>query len=103
MTWEALDSNRAQVTIRKGDLAQTVTLTVADDGQPVLVEFPRWSNANPEKVFKLQPFGGHLAKFREIEGYRLPTRIEAGNFFGTDDYFPFFIADVREFRFPSPE
>jgi hypothetical protein len=26
--------------------------------------------------------------------------VEAGNHFGTEDYFPFFIADVTEFRFP---
>jgi len=34
--------------------------------------------------------------FREFQGYRLPTDVEAGNFFGTGDYFPFYIADVSE-------
>lgn len=32
------------------------------------------------RVYQLQPFGGYLSEFREFGGYRLPTRIEAGNF-----------------------
>jgi hypothetical protein len=29
-----------------------------------------------------------------------PARVEAGNMFGTPDYFPFFIAEIGDFRFP---
>jgi hypothetical protein len=34
-------------------------------------------------------------------GLALPFHVEAGNMFGTGDYFPFFIADVTEIRFPG--
>ena len=34
--------------------------------------------------------------------FRLPTRVEAGNQFGTEAFFPFFIAEVTAVRFPSP-
>jgi hypothetical protein len=61
----------------------------------------RWSNANPEKQYRLQPFGGVLSDFREVQGYRLPFRVEAGNMFGTDDYFVFFKAEVTDIRFPG--
>jgi len=74
---------------------------VARDGQPTRVRFDRRSNANPEKQYQLQPFGGYLAKFQSFNGYRLPTQVEAGNHFGTDYYFPFFVADVTEVVFPS--
>ncbi len=47
------------------------------------VVFQRWSNANPQGAYRLQPFGGHLSKFQEFETYRLPTHVEAGNHFGT--------------------
>lgn len=30
----------------------------------------------------------------------LPTRIEAGNFFGQEAYFPFFLIDVTGISFP---
>lgn len=33
-------------------------------GQPIEVSFQRWSNANPEKQHRLQPFGGYLSEFR---------------------------------------
>lgn len=102
-TWEAVDADTSQVTIRKGDLEQTVTIRVAENGQPTQVEFPRWSNANPDKTYRIQMFGGYLSEFRDVQGFRVPTHVEAGNFFGTDDYFPFFIAEVTEIRFPSPE
>ena len=52
------------------------------------MSFQRWSNANPEKVYRLQPFGAVMSDFREVGGYRLPFRVEAGNMFGTDELFP---------------
>jgi hypothetical protein len=42
-----------------------------------------------------------MSDFREVDGYRLPFHVEAGNLYGTDDYFPFFIAEVTAIRFPS--
>jgi hypothetical protein len=90
----------ARVTVRHGDLEQAVDLFLDGQGRPVEVRFQRWSNANPDKVHRLQPFGAVMSDFREVEGYRLPFRVEAGNMFGTDDHFPFFLADVTAIRFP---
>jgi hypothetical protein len=99
--WEAVDEATARVTLRHGDLSQAVDVTVDDVGRPVEVRFQRWSDANPEKRHRLQPFGGVMSDFREVEGYRLPFRVEAGNMFGTDAYFPFFLAEVTQIRFPG--
>lgn len=35
---------------------------------------------------------------KDEPGYRLPTRVECGNHFGTDDYFPFFKAEIADIR-----
>lgn len=59
----------------------------------------RWSNANPEKKYRLQLFGGYLSEFRLFGGFRLPTHVEAGNHFDTDQYFPFFVADLSAVEF----
>jgi hypothetical protein len=99
-TWQAVDADTARVTVQQGELEQSVDVRVAPDGQPTAVFFQRWTNANPDKVYRLQPFGGYLSDFREVGGFRLPFRVEAGNMFGTDDYFPFFIAEVMAIRFP---
>lgn len=100
--WEAVDEQTARVTVRYQGLEQSVDVIISSDGQPIRVEFQRWSDANPEKTFRLQPFGGHLSGFRTFQGFRLPTHVEAGNLFGTEDYFPFFIAEVKSVRFSAP-
>ncbi|WP_424928390.1 DUF6544 family protein [Amaricoccus tamworthensis] len=101
VTWAAVDAETARVTVRHGDLEQAVDVSVDAEGRPVEVAFDRWTNANPEKAYRLQRFGGYMSDFREVEGYRLPHHVEAGNLFGTEGYFPFFIVDVVGVRFPG--
>lgn len=100
VTWETVSENAARVTVRYDGLAQSVDVMVDGAGRPVQISLPRWTNANAEGVHRIQPFGGIMSEFREFDGFRLATHVEAGNFFGTDDYFPFFIADVTNVRFP---
>lgn len=100
IVWEALNQDVARVTVTHNALSQSVDVRVDADGRPVEVRFTRWTNANPERVYRLQPFGGLLSDFREVQGFRLPFRVEAGNLFGTDAYFPFFKAQVSAVRFP---
>lgn len=103
INWEGLDGDTASVTVKRGDLSQSVDVKVDASGKPVEVYFMRWSNANPDNEYRLQPFGGYLSDFRNVLGYRLPFRIDAGNMFGTNDYFPFFRAEVTAIRFPGKE
>lgn len=97
--WEAAGADIARATVAYHGMTQTVDVTVAGDGRPIMVVIPRWSNANPEKTYRLQPFGGYLSGFRQFDGYTLPTRVEGGNFIGTADYFPFYKARVEDLRF----
>lgn len=103
VTWEGVDEHTARVTITYGELAQAVDVTVNVEGQPIEVSIMRWSNENPEKSHRLQPFGGTLSDFRVVQGFKLPFRIEAGNMFGTTEYFPFFKAEVKLIRFTWTE
>ena len=102
VTWEGVGGDIARVTVAHRGLTQTVDIRIDARGCPREVFFRRWSDANPDRVFRLQPFGAYLSDFREVDGYRLPFRVEAGNLFGTDGYFPFFIAEIGEIRFPGP-
>lgn len=103
ISWEGVDDDTARVMVRHGDLIQSVDVTVDAAGRPGAVSFQRWSNANPDKVHRLQPFGATMSDFREVGGYRLPFRVEAGNMYGTEAYFPFFMANVSDIRFPGAE
>jgi hypothetical protein len=100
--WEAAAPDVAAVTVRVGGLKQRAEVHLDAEGRPSRVVFQRWSNENPERVHRLQPFGGDLSAFATFDGFRLPTRAVAGNHYGTDDYHPFFLADVTDIRFPVP-
>ena len=99
--WEPLTDLTARVTLTHMGLEQAVDLTVDTEGRPTKVVFQRWSNANPDKVFQREPFGAYLSEFKGFDGFQLPTRVEAGNFFETDDYFPFFRVTVKSVRLPQ--
>jgi Family of unknown function (DUF6544) len=101
-SWEAVDVNTARATVTGNGMTQTVDITMTRDGRPTKVVIPRWTDANDEKVFRLQPFGGYLAEFREFAGYTLPTRVEGGNWIDTPDYFPFYRASVKDVHFTVP-
>ncbi len=103
IVWQAVNKNTSKVTIHHNGITQDVYISVTPEGQPTEVSFPRWSDANPEGIYRLQPFGGYLSEFRNIAGFRLPTHVEAGNFFGTEDYFPFYLVDVTNLQFPQAE
>lgn len=96
--WAAVDANTARATVAHGGLRQQVDIRVNADGQPDWVSIQRWSNANPQGVYREQPFGGELADFRSVQGFRVPFQVDGGNFFGTSDYFPFYRVRVLSWR-----
>lgn len=96
--WESIDENTARAIVSAGEIEQNVDVTVAQDGRPTNVVISRWSNENRNRVYQRQPFGGYLDDFREFGGYMLPTSVEGGNHFGTDQYFPFYRARISEIR-----
>ena len=99
ITWESIGPDTARLTVMAEGLRQTLDLTVDQDGTPVSMVMPRWSNANPAKVWQVQPFGATFGDLRRVDGFRVPFEVDAGNFFGTDDWFPFFRAKVTDIRF----
>jgi len=99
--WQAQGEDVALVTVTYKGLEQSAEIYLNQTGQPYKVIIARWSDANPEQTYQLQPFGGYLSVFKDFEGFRLPTHIDGGNFIGTEDYFPFYIADVENVTFKN--
>lgn len=100
LEWEAVAADTAAVIVSYNGLEQRAEVTVDQMGQPIRVVFQRWSNENDDGEYRLQPFGGDLAEFAEFDGFRLPTRVTGGNFYGTDAYHPFFRASISDIQFP---
>ncbi|AAV96829.1 hypothetical protein SPO3605 [Ruegeria pomeroyi DSS-3] len=101
ITWQGIDAETARVIIAHDGMEQAIEMTVDAEGAPKKIVFERWSNANPERQWRLQPFGAILSAPQSFAGIRIPTHVEAGNHFGTDAFFPFFIVDVTDLRFPQ--
>lgn len=90
--WEQTGPDTARLHFPTG--IEPVDLTLDADGRVKQIVTMRWSDANPEKVFRLQPFGGTVEGEAEFGGYTIPTELMVGNHFGTDAYLPFFQARV---------
>ena len=99
VVWETVAKNKAKATIEHNGIHQELEITVAEDGMPVSVVIPRWSNENPEKKWRLQPFGGTLSDFKRFDGFNISTQVDGGNHYGADKYFPFYRAKVENIHF----
>lgn len=97
--WEPVDADTARAVVALHGHEHRVELTVAEDGRPRSVSLMRWSRENPARAWRLQPFGGTIGEIREVDGYRVAAEVDGGNWFGTDDYFPFYKARVVDIRF----
>jgi hypothetical protein len=92
--WEAASPDQARVTIMGGGYPVTLLLALDSRGAVREVVGKRWSNANPEKRFRFQPFGGTVGAERRFAGFTVPTEVAMGNHYGTDEYLPFFEARI---------
>jgi hypothetical protein len=92
--WEQVGPDRARLTIRRTEPHIVVDLLLAEDGAVREVVGQRWSNANPEQRFRQQPFGGTAQGEAVFSGYRIPARLHVGNHYGTEEYLPFFQAEI---------
>ena len=92
--WEQIGPDRARVTISRTNPEIVLELTLAADGAVTEVVGQRWSNANPDTQFRLQPFGGTMHGDKRFSGFTIPARLQVGNHYGTGDFLPFFQAEI---------
>ena len=97
--WEQVSETRARLTFRRFSPAIILTMTIDQSGAVREVVGQRWSNANRDKTFRLQPFGGTMGLESTFQGLTVPTEIAAGNHYGTADYLPFFQVRITSARY----
>ena len=69
------------------------------EGNLIEVQALRWTDANPDKAYRLQTFGGRMLEMGRHGGFLIPVRVELGNMYGTPEYAPFFLATVTRAEF----
>jgi hypothetical protein len=97
--WEQLGPDQARVTFPMFDPPIALELTIAPDGGLRSIVGQRWSNANSEKRFRYQPFGGSVLSEARFTGFTVPSAMVIGNGFGTDAFDRFFQAKLDAIRF----
>jgi len=97
--WEDISDDQIKAMVSYEGLNQTVEITLDERGAPIRILFPRWSDANDQNRYQEQRFGGYLSNHKAFGRIKIPTHMEAGNFFGEEAYFPFYIADVTDLIF----
>lgn len=97
--WEQVGASEARVTLRRFQPEIVLHLTIDQTGRVTEVVGERWSNANPAKLFRLQPFGGTMLAEGSFQGLTIPTQVAVGNHYGTEDYLPFFQVRITKADF----
>lgn len=97
--WREIGPDRAEVSFPTDPAVEPIVLTLDRDGNVVEVVTRRWSDANPERRYRLQPFGGRMLAHGRYQGFTIPTEVEVGNHYGTDDYAPFFRVRMTGVKF----
>ena len=97
--WVQTGPDSAEVRFADVRGIEPMQITLDADGAPIEVWALRWSDANPERVHRLQPFGGRMLEMARHQGFLIPSRVELGNMWGTPDYAPFFLATITSAEF----
>ncbi len=97
--WKQVGANAARVTFQKFEPEIVLQMTIDERGAVREVVGQRWSNANPEGVFRLQPFGGTVLAEETFQGFTIPSQVSVGNHYDTAQYVPFFQARITRARY----
>lgn len=97
--WEQVSENHARLTFHRLSPPIVLDMTIDHSGAVREVVGRRWSNANRDKTFRLQPFGGTVGAEGTFQGLTVPTEMAAGNHYGTADYLPFFQVTITSARY----
>ncbi len=97
--WTQTGPDSAEISFDLSIDIEPMHITFDANGHPSEVVAVRWSDANPDQTYRLQPFGGRMLEMGRFQGFLIPTRVELGNQFGTADYAPFFTATVSAAQF----
>ncbi len=100
--WVATGPDSAVVHFAEAADIEPMHLRLNADGTLAEVSALRWTDANPDKVYRLQPFGGRMLESADIGGFTLPVRVELANQFGTPGHAPFFRARLASVSFGGP-
>ncbi len=97
--WEHISSRSARVTRPFMGVNATLTITIQKNGLPESVSMERWGNENLLKKWKWMSFGADVLETGEFKVCRVPKVMRAGWGYGTDNFKPFFTAEIENISY----
>ena len=97
--WVQTGPDSAEVRFACAQEIEPMQITLDAQGNPLEVWALRWTDANPERQHRLQPFGGRMLDMTRHQGFLIPSQVELGNMWGTPEYAPFFLATITSAEF----
>jgi len=97
--WTQTGADQAEVRFPAAQGVEPIQLTVDAADRVLEMTTLRWSDANPEQTYRLQPFGGRTLAHATHQGFTIPTAMEIGNHYGTSEYAPFFRARLTRVEY----
>ena len=97
--WTQTGPDSAEIRFADADGIPPMHITLDATGAPTEVQALRWTDANPEGIHRLQPFGGRMLQMGRHQGFLIPVRVELGNMYGTPEHSPFFRATITAAAF----
>jgi len=87
VSWEAVDGERARVTVSLDGEDLTLTLRIDAEGRLREVVASRWGSTGTEgRGFMHIPFGMEVDEEKGFDGYTIPSHLRGGWWYGTDRY-----------------
>jgi len=97
--WSQTGPDQAEVRFPGLPGVEPIQLTLDAAGRVLEMTTLRWSDANPDRIYRLQPFGGRTRAHATHQGFTIPTALEIGNLYGTPEYAPFFRARLTRVEY----
>lgn len=99
VTWKAISDNTIQASFNINDEPITLTLVIDTDGKLLKFSLLRWGDLTETGDWQYIPFGGEVQASKTFGGYTIPTKINAGWWFGTDKYGTSFQPTIEQAQF----
>ncbi|OKH23163.1 DUF6920 family protein [Chroogloeocystis siderophila] len=99
VTWQAIDENTIQASLKANGEPVTLTLTIDTNGKPIKLSFPRWSDLAKDIDWTYIPMGGEFPAEHNFGGYTIPSQVILGYWFGTDQYYESFHGTLEQVEF----
>jgi hypothetical protein len=97
--WTQTGPDQAEVRFPEVPGVEPIHLTLDAAGRVLEMTTLRWSDANPDRIYRLQPFGGRMLAHGTHQGFTIPSGMEIGNLYGTPEYAPFFRARITRVEY----